>query len=61
MLVFFIFQKLNNFIRKDIKRWTTNIAEASEEKVPKVVGYWMASIAAGCFGAVSLGIVIANS
>jgi len=48
-------QKLNNFIRKDIKRWTTNIAEASEEKVPKVVGYWMASIAAGCFGAVSLG------
>ena len=52
---------MTNFIRKDIKRWTTTIAEVSQTQaaksgqVPKVVGYWMGGIAVACFGAVSLG------
>ena len=53
---------MTNFIKKDIKRWTTTIAEVSQTQaaaksgeVPKVVGYWMGGIAMACFGAVSLG------
>jgi len=55
-------QKVTNLIKKDIKRWTTTIAEVSQTQaaaksgeVPKVVGYWMGGIAMACFGAVSLG------
>lgn len=48
-------KKITNLIKKDIKRWTTTVAEVSEVKVPKIVGYWMGGIAAMAFGAVSLG------
>ena len=50
-----IFQKFTNLIKKDLKRWTTTIAEVSQEKTPRIVGYWMGGIAAMAFGAVSLG------
>ena len=50
-----IFQKFTNLIKKDLKRWTTTVAEVSQEKTPRIVGYWMGGIAAMAFGAVSLG------
>ena len=50
-----IFQKFTNLIKKDLKRWTTTIAEVSQAKTPRIVGYWMGGIAAMAFGAVSLG------
>lgn len=48
-------KKFTNLIKKDLKRWTTTIAEVSQEKTPRIVGYWMGGIAAMAFGAVSLG------